>query len=122
MTNKKFYWFGDSWVFGDELKKQVTDPTLHTFAHLVSQHFQVTDINLSSCGSSIDSIPIEFSKIVNNINPEIDCIFFFLTAAHRVGMFDNSNNFKNILPSDYVVEHNVHPYKNKWFKWLRLRF
>jgi hypothetical protein len=118
MTNKKFYWFGDSWVFGDELEKEVPDPNNYTFAQLVSNHFGATNVNLSSNGSSIDNIPIEFSKIASNINPEIDCVFFFLTAAHRVSMFDDTGNLKNILPSNYKEAHKVHDYSDQWYKYF----
>jgi hypothetical protein len=75
----KFYWFGDSWVFGDELELQVAadQRRLHTFATLVSEHYQANCVNLSTCGSSLNSIPLEFNKIVNDIDPAIDRVFFF---------------------------------------------
>jgi hypothetical protein len=55
----KFYWFGDSWVYGDELDLSKDLP----FAEIVSKHFDAKCVNLGQCGSSIDDIPFEFYKI-----------------------------------------------------------
>ena len=114
-----FYWFGDSWVFGDELEKQVgaDQQQLHTFANLVSEYYQADCINLSACGSSINAIPLAFNKIVTNIDPTTDRVFFFLTAEHRNSMFDEHGQIKNITPSVYK-KHNVHQYQEQRFKYF----
>lgn len=115
-----FYWFGDSWVFGDELELQVDSSARqdHTFANLTSQHFQADCVNLSECGSSITSIPLKFKEIVEQIDPATDHVFFCLTASHRTSMFDETGKVKNILPPPTYKNHNTHPYRDQWFKYF----
>ena len=114
-----FYWFGDSWVFGAELELQVNplQRNSHTFAELVSSHYGARCVNMSARGNSINSIPLEFNKVINNINPATDRVFFFLTANHRISMFDEAGQLKNIIPSTYI-NHNVHPYQKQWYKYF----
>lgn len=108
----KFHWFGDSWVFGDELDS----PYLHSFPTLVSDHFGATCINYGKKGSCINSLPLELSQRINTISTE-DTVFFCLTASNRTGMFDEHGDFKNILNSTYQV-HQPHPYSLKWYKYF----
>ena len=114
------FYFGDSWVFGDELELQVGESSRkkHTFAELVSRHFQARCVNLSSCGSSVSSIPMQFKEIIRDLDPTIDRVFFFLTANHRTCMFDDSGEIKNILLSPYSKKHNTHPYQEQWYKYF----
>ena len=114
-----FYWFGDSWVFGDELELQVghVQRQSHTFANVVSKHFNKHCVNLSECGSGIAAIPLKFKTVVGHINPKTDRVFFFLTASHRISMFDAQGKVKNILPSGYS-KHNVHDYYKQWYKYF----
>lgn len=115
-----FYWFGDSWVFGDELELQVdqTQQHLHTFAHKVSEHFGAKCVNLSQCGSSVMSLPLQFKNTVKNINPDSDRVFFFLTASHRTSLFDDQGQIKNILPMGYTIKHNIHKHCDQWYKYF----
>jgi hypothetical protein len=119
MVMKKFYWFGDSWVFGDELEKLVPchNVTQYNFAGLVSSHFNAECVNLSECGSSITTIPLKFYEILEKINPDVDRVFFGLTASHRTAMFDDSGNYQNILPSLHN-KHKPHKHQDKWFKYF----
>jgi hypothetical protein len=114
-----FYWFGDSWVFGDELELQVADDQqeFYTFASVVSKHFHAECINMSECGSSIASIPLKFKSVVDTINAETDRVFFFLTASHRTSLFDQQGKVKNILPMGYS-KHNMHENYKQWYKYF----
>lgn len=121
MTNKKFYWFGASWVFGDELHLFDVSPESkdsYTFAGLVSQHFEADCVNLSLRGSSINYMPMEFYKILNDINVAQDTMFFLLPSNHRTSLFDEQGDLKNILGETRYQAHNVHPYADKWYKFF----
>jgi hypothetical protein len=115
----KYYWFGDSWVWGDELQHFVPAEqcTQSGFPRIVSDMFGAECVNLAQRGSSIDLLPYEFSKIVNDIDPTVDKVFFFLTADHRASKFDQNGELKNILPSAYS-EHNIHEHIEKWYKYF----
>ena len=115
----KFYWFGDSWVVGDELEKIVPKQQVqeNTFAFLVSDQFGADCVNLGQCGSSINSIPLAFSKVANYINPETDMVFFCLTAGSRTSMFNEYGEFCNILVNSYP-SHKPHPHTSEWFKYF----
>jgi len=110
----KFYWFGDSWVFGDELS--INDRNTQVFAKIISDHFQAECINLSICGSSINSLTHEFIKIASTIDPKKDIVFFGLTSNIRISIFDETG-LKNILPSGYD-KHNLHPHTKEWYKYF----
>ena len=92
----KFYWFGDSWVYGDELSDN--DRHTNTFAKLVSDYYQASCVNLAICGSSVNSVTYELIKNIDKIDPLTDVIFFGLTSNIRTSLFDNDlKNFSNIL-------------------------
>ena len=112
---KKFYWFGDSWVYGDELS--TNDQQNNTFAKLISNHFNAECVNLSIRGSSINSITHEFTKNIDKIDPSVDMVFFGLTSNIRTSLFDDTGKLKNILPSGYAA-HKLHPYLNEWYKYF----
>ena len=116
---KKFYWFGDSWVIGDELEKIVSKQQAqeNTFAFLISEQFAADCVNLGQRGSSINSLPMEFFKVANDIDPDTDVVFFCLTASLRTGMFDEYGKFCNILVNPYP-SHTPHPYTSEWFKYF----
>jgi hypothetical protein len=120
----KYYWFGDSWVCGDELEKQVpySEVVSHTFSQLVSDRYGAKNINLGENGSSIDVIPLKFWEVYSDINPEVDRVFFCLTANHRVSMFDESGQLLNILPGGYTNHHRLHPYVDQWYKYFDSKY
>jgi hypothetical protein len=109
----KFFWFGDSWVAGDELDlaKDVT------FAELASDYFNAQCVNLGECGSSIDSIIWQFYKIKEQVSSN-DIVFFCLTANHRVSLFDERKQLKHLIPGIMYEKHNPHEHKDQWFKYF----
>jgi len=112
-----FYWFGDSWVYGDELEKQTNGESFKnfTFAKLVSDHYEQSCINLSVCGGSNDLMLYEFYKIYNRLTAD-DTVFFLLTADYRTSFFDELT-LKNVLPH-YYSKHNAHPHCDIWYKFF----
>jgi len=102
----KIYWFGDSWVYGDEL----TDPESDCFATLVSCHYQKECVNLGENSTSIDNVVHKFLKVKDQIT-ESDWVFFFLTESNRKEL-----NGKNLLPNKN--EHNYHEHCNMWYKYF----
>lgn len=120
----KFYWFGDSWVFGSELEKE---PNIQsdkiknfTFAKLVSDHYNAECINLSEPGTSNDSLPLTLFKNFNNINPVNDTIFLCLTSAVRVSFLDDNGKMLTVLPSiqDQARRPVEHPHWKEWYKYF----
>jgi hypothetical protein len=113
-----FYWFGDSWVYGDELEREtnICDFKKYTFATLVSEEFGQPCVNLSSCGSSIPAMVYKFSTVADRITTD-DTVFFCLTADCRTSIFDNKV-LKNILPNGYKEKHNTHQYTPEWYKFF----
>lgn len=116
---KKFYWFGGSWVQGDELDKLMPKEQVHLtiFPYLVSSHFDAECVNMSENGSSIDTVLINFSKIVNTITPE-STMFFCLPPQHRTSLFDDAGVVKNILPSGFKEFHKMHNHSLEWYKYF----
>lgn len=106
----KYFWFGDSWVAGDELKSG------KTFAQQVSDTHGVECINLGECGSSIDDLPWQFFQHSNNIGQD-DTVFFCLTASHRVSLFE-SGQLKRIMPSEMYDLHRPHPHAAHWYRYF----
>ena len=80
----KFYWFGDSWVHGDELYNELPRDSYqqHAFAQLVSDHYGADCVNLGNVGESVDVLPWRLEQIADQITTE-DEVFFFLTADVR---------------------------------------
>lgn len=113
-----FYWFGDSWVYGDELEREVNnhDFKKYTFANLISEHFNQEPINLSVCGGSINGMVYEFSKVASQLTLE-DTVFFLLTSDCRTSIYEQGQ-IKNILPGGYANKHNIHTYNNEWYKFF----
>jgi hypothetical protein len=109
----KFYWFGDSWVYGDEIDLSKDLP----FAEIVSKHFDAECVNLGQCGSSIDDIPFEFYKIKEKLGRG-DVVFFCLTANHRISLFDNDERLKRISVSNMYEKHQPHRHSTQWFKYF----
>jgi hypothetical protein len=114
----KFYWFGDSWLAGEEL--QLTVPAdqrkNYTFAKIVSDHYQVDCVNLGENGLSPDIFPLRFSQIVNRLQPG-DTVFFCLSSSHRTILLDDSGHERQIMP-DYNTNSNRHPYAKEWYKYF----
>lgn len=113
----KHYWFGDSWICGDELELVVPmdERGNYTFPNLIGQQFDAETVNLGVSGSSIDAIPFWFKDIVDVVRPE-DTVFFALTAPHRTTLFDAQGLPKHILPGSAYNQ--VHPYLHHWFKYF----
>ena len=106
----KYFWFGDSWVVGDELEHG------DAFPQIVSRHRGAQCINLGECGSSIDEIPYHFFLNYKEICSG-DMVFFCLTAPHRVSMFKDGS-LKRIIPNEMYEKHRPHAFKNQWFKYF----
>lgn len=107
----KYFWFGDSWVAGDELQK-VND----AFPTVVSQQRGAECVNLGECGSSIDEIPHHFYKWQDKISSD-DVVFFCLTAPHRISLFEEGI-LKRISINELYPKHRPHPYGKQWFKYF----
>ena len=116
----RYYWFGDSWLVGDELQNELlqSEIPLNIYAHLVSKEFNALDIVLGGRGESIDTVVYNFLNVLEQINPDSDKVFFCLTSEIRKGLFDKKGNMKNILPSLYPQAHNLHPHTNLWYKYF----
>ena len=112
------YWFGDSWIVGDELELTVDKDSRdqYVFAKLVSDYFDSKSVNLGVSGSSVDSLPWEFSKISNQIQPG-DTAFFCLTAPHRTTIINDNKLPAQIVPGPNYSQV-VHPHAKEWFKFF----
>ena len=116
----KFYWFGDSWVAGDELYKIVPSDIhqQYAFPKLVSDHHGAECINLGKNGYSPDILPYLFSDIVDQIDPVVDKIFFFLSADSRTWMFNEQGKISWIGTNPGFLPKNAHIYHNEWMKFF----
>jgi len=117
---KKIYWFGDSWVAGDELEMLVPDKEKYkyTFAQLVSNELEYECVNLGTSGSSIDDIAFEFSGIVSDLTPD-DIVIFCLTASHRITILGDEGERFQLRASDLENHNNLlHPYTEQWYKYF----
>lgn len=114
----KFYWFGDSWLVGDELELAVPydQRTQYVFAQLFSDHYDVECINLGESGSSPDIIPWKFNHIKNQLQSD-DIVFFCLSPSHRTSRFNNEQIHEQIIPGPNHNK-NVHAYAAKWYKYF----
>jgi hypothetical protein len=83
---------------------------------LVSDHYGAECVNLGVNGHGPDNTPWEFSKIVNDIDPARDVVFFFLSSDIRTWMFDEQGKFCWIGPHPGFVPSNAHPH---WEQYLR---
>jgi len=97
------YWFGDSWVYGDEL----AHPETECFASLVSKS---NCVNMGENATSIDSIVYKFLDVKDQIK-SIDKVYFCLTDSNRVQIDE-----KNIIPSKHVD--NIHLHSELWYKYF----
>ena len=113
----KHYWFGDSWIVGDELEHSVprSERHLYAFPRLVSDHFGVESVNCGVSGSSVDSLPFYFNQHVCSMSPG-DTVFFGLSSYHRTGILDN-NQWYQISPGSNHSEY-IHPCTDTWFKYF----
>ena len=119
---KKFYWFGGSWVRGDELDKSIPVEKVHqnTFPYLVSEHYSAQCINMAENGSSVDTVLVNFSKIIDQADTDAT-MFFCLPPLHRTSFFNDQGIQKNILPSGPANSnryHNRHEYSTMWYKYF----
>lgn len=114
----KFYWFGDSWIVGDELELTVPyrDRNQYVFGSLISKHYGAEFINCGVSGSSVDALPIEFNKIANTLSCN-DTVFFCLSAHHRTSILDDQGILQQIIPGPNYNS-TVHGYPDMWFKYF----
>ena len=63
----KFYWFGDSWVVGDELELTVPydQRSQYVFAQLFSDHYGVECVNLGLSFSTTVPDSLSISGIIS---------------------------------------------------------
>jgi hypothetical protein len=108
----KFYWFGDSWVYGDELQNRQ-----ECFAQLVSDQLGAECKNLAIVGNSVDLIPLQFHSIADKITPD-DRVFFFLTADARTVAFDNQAKWLKIMPNPGFDHQSFHPHTDQWYRYF----
>ena len=118
----KYYWFGDSWVAGDELQLTVPDNTKkqYVFAKLVSDHFGAECINLGENGLSPDVFPLRFNQIISQLEYN-DIVFFCLSSSHRTMLLDDQGNEQQIMP-DANGNFNAHPYTKEWYKYFDTKY
>lgn len=116
----KFYWFGDSWVYGAELEKLLPRNSWQksAFPQMVSDHYGAECVNLGVSGSGPDSLVWQFSKVVNDIDPETDQVFFFLSADSRTWMFNEHGQLSWIGFLPGFVPDNAHPHWKQYFKYF----
>jgi hypothetical protein len=114
----KFYWFGDSWVVGDELENQVDQ--LHrqqfVYAQLVSDYYRKPCVNLGVSGSSPTSLVYAFNQVAPKLTPQ-DTVFFGLSAYHRMAVFDENGALRQAIPGS---NHNAARFEHTdvWFKFF----
>mgnify|MGYP003345135239 FL=1 len=115
----KFYWFGDSWVHGDELYNELPRDSYqqHAFAQLVSDHYGADCVNLGNVGESVDVLPWRLEQIADQITAE-DEVFFFLTADVRTMLFNDQGELKKILPSPGFDSDSFHKYREQWYRYF----
>lgn len=116
----KFYWFGDSWVYGAELEKilPASQCQQSAFPQIVSDHYGAECVNLGMNGSSVDNLAWEFSKVVDNIDPDHDRVFFFLSSDIRTWMFNDKGHMSWIGVYPGFVPTNAHPHWKEYFKYF----
>jgi hypothetical protein len=115
----KFYWFGDSWVHGDELYNQLPRNSYQqaAFPQLVSDHYSAECVNLGNIGESVDVLPWRFNSVADQIETQ-DEVFFFLTADVRTMLFDEQKQLKKIMPSPGFNSNSFHAYSEQWYKYF----
>ena len=116
----KFYWFGDSWVKGDELEKILPASSWQksAFPQLVSDYYGAECVNLGVNGHGVDNLAWEFSKVVNNIDPAQDKVFFFLSSDIRTWMFNEQGKLCWIGPYPGFVPSQAHPWWQEYLKYF----
>lgn len=117
----KFYWFGDSWLAGEELQLSVPydQRKQHTFAQIVSDHFAADCVNLGENGLSPDIFPLRFKTTADQLTPN-DTVFFCLSSSHRTILLDEAGQEQQIMP-DYNSNPNRHPWTREWYKYFDTR-
>ena len=113
----KYFWFGDSWVVGDELVSPTNQNFDKTFAYLTSKYFEAECVNFGQPGSSLDDVVYEFFRAVPKISGD-DTVFFCLTANHRVSFFGIDGNIKRVMPNVIYEKQKPHPYGLQWYKFF----
>jgi len=115
-----FFWFGDSWTNGDELRNEVPVDKVsqYTFAHLVSEHFKTTCYNYAVNASSIPHLLTQLNNARNQIN-EGDVLFFGLTGSDRTCVIDSANEVQHLFMTASINDTRVNQSLNKiWYKYV----
>ena len=115
-----FYWFGDSWVTGDELTNEIhrNEVFRNTYAYLVSQHFGTECKNHAVNATGIPHLLLQLKKIIHNINQD-DTLFFGLSGSDRFFTLTERGManpyYMSLLATDKRIDYNV----NKlWYKYF----
>ena len=102
-----YHWFGDSWVYGDELQD-----TGVAYPYLVSKHFKQQCKNYAVCASSIQHMLLQFEQA--EFQPG-DTAFFGLTSEDR----NYIHNTHLLLSANLHDDRRVDLSKNKqWYKYF----
>jgi len=114
-----FYWFGDSWVHGDELYNQLSRHSYQqaAFPQLVSDHYGAECRNLGQVGESVDILPWRFESVADQIVTG-DEVFFFLTADVRTMLFDEQGQLRKIMPNPGFDSDTFHRYADQWYRYF----
>lgn len=115
---KRFIWCGASWETGDELtlllpKDQIKN---NIFPQLVSDHYNVTCVNLAEHARCIEHLIWQFKSIENTLTSN-DIIFFSLPAPHW-SMFIGDDEKVKRLSANYKNDHRIDKYSEYWFKYF----
>jgi len=113
-----FYWFGDSWVNGDELNNEVSGNTSkYTYARLVSDHFGEECNNYSTNASSIYYMVVQLKSIIHKIK-ENDVIFFGITGGDRFVTLSETYEPQHMTIAALVDDHRIAKHNEIWYKYF----
>ena len=105
----KFWWFGDSWVYGDELN----NPANECFAAIVSNNLNLEYVNLGEKATSIGHLVHTFFQYKDRIDTN-DIVLFFLTEKSRSYI-----NGKNLFHGAWEgFDNNLHPHNDQWYRYF----
>jgi len=101
------HWFGDSWVYGDEL-----EDTKLAYPYIVSKYFDVECKNHAVNASSIQHMLIQFKQAI--FEPG-DTAFFGLTSEDRNYVYDTHLYYSANLLKDYRIDLELNKHWYKYF-------
>jgi hypothetical protein len=116
-----FFWFGDSWVTGDELQNEVSvsDINKHTYAYLTSKFFNTKCYNYATNASSIPHLLMQLTEARPKIRKG-DTLFFCLTFPDRNFILGEDNKASHLyLGSNAHNDERIDKTLNKiWYKYI----